>query len=114
MTNTITYFSQNAPINETWSAYVLLPTGKRWEVVAFAATEDEAKNKIINLWEKESSKGLCVQFIGRAERKIETNHHFAGKVWMIHEFSRAKKRVDASEVAQYEAEGWIKGGPRSK
>jgi len=45
---------------------------------------------------------------------FEGGHHFAGKVWMIHSFTKAKQRVNPDEVAKYKAEGWVKGGPRSK
>ncbi len=40
--------------------------------------------------------------------------HFIGKVWMIHQVTRAKVRVPAGEVAGMEATGYVRGGPRSK
>lgn len=42
-------------------------------------------------------------------------HHFAGKVWMVkgEGWDKQKKRVDKSEVAALEADGWRRGGPRS-
>jgi hypothetical protein len=42
-------------------------------------------------------------------------HHFAGKVWMVgmKDGVKHKTRVDQSEVAAYEANGYKKGGPRS-
>jgi len=43
-------------------------------------------------------------------------HHFAGKVWMVKQIdglTKHKTRVDQSQVAEYEAQGYKKGGPRS-
>lgn len=125
MTNIVTYYSGNTPNpNEAWSAYVILPTGKRWGVVAFGATEDEATFKIANLYEAEAAKFDRAPWSKAAQPLVNAipqsydnrgrGHHFAGKVWMIHSFTRAKQRVNPDEVAKYEAEGWIKGGPRSK
>lgn len=126
MTDTVTYFSQNhINPNEAWSAYVILPTGKRWGVVAFGETEQQAIDKIVSLYESETAKLINKAMSIAAKPLIDAipqsydtrngrGHHFAGKVWMIHSFTRAKQRVNPDEVAKYEAEGWIKGGPRSK
>ena len=113
MTQTITYHSNNAPAGQEWMAYAVLPNGQRWNVYSMASTEAEAINKIVSLYESEIAKNKTTEFVqvvGRADR----SHHFAGKVWMIHSFTRAKQRVNPDEVAKYEAEGWVKGGPRSK
>ena len=131
MTETVTYFSQNhINPNEAWSAYVILPTGKRWGVVAFGETEQQAVDKIVSLYEAEKLKATsnyqkaATDFNNTKENlttakafpieRLSRGHHFAGKVWMIHSFTKAKQRVNPDEVAKYEAEGWIKGGPRSK
>lgn len=113
MAQTITYHSNNAPAGQEWMAYAVLPNGQRWNVYSMASTEAEAINKIVSLYESEMAKNKpseFVQMVGRADR----SHHFAGKVWMIHSFTKAKQRVNPDEVAKYEAEGWVKGGPRSK
>lgn len=115
MTDTVTYFSQNhINPNEAWSAYVVLPTGKRWGVVAFGETEQQAIDKIVSLYEAEKLKAIRQQSDEPWAAAVNRGHHFAGKVWMIHSFTRAKQRVNPDEVAKYEAEGWVKGGPRSK
>jgi len=124
MTQTITYHSNNAAPHEAWSAYVVLPTGKRWGVVAFGETEQQAVDKIVSLYQDEAAKFDRAPWSKTAQPLINTTpqsydnrgrgHHFAGKVWMIHSFTRAKQRVNPDEVAKYEAEGWVKGGPRSK
>ena len=121
MTNTITYFSQNAPAGQEWLAYAVMPNGQRWMVHSVASSEAEAVQKITELYESEveKNKPVYVQAIGRGERvsAVEANgrgSHFVGKVWLIHSFTRAKIRVDQSEVDKYISEGWIKGGPRSK
>lgn len=40
-------------------------------------------------------------------------HHFAGKVWMVNKTTGDKKRIDPSEQSTYEANGYVRGGPRS-
>ena len=40
--------------------------------------------------------------------------HFIGKVWMVkHGPEKHKVRIDQSQVAEYEAQGYVRGGPRS-
>lgn len=122
MTNTITYHSQNAPAGQEWLAQVFLPNGHKWLVHSYGATEAEAVQKITALYEKEVDKNKSADAyeLGKAiASKISIQHsgrgsHFVGKVWLIHSFTRAKIRVDQSEVEKYITEGWIKGGPRSK
>lgn len=129
MTNTITYFSQNAPAGQEWMAYALLPNGQRWQVYAMAASEAEAVEKINSLYESERAKikaadpwtavNANMQELGKKIAdgiSVPTGRgsHFVGKVWLIHSFTRAKIRVDQSEVAKYMADGYERGGPRSK
>lgn len=114
MTQTITYHSNNAPAGQEWMAYAVLPNGQRWNVYSMASTEAEATNKIVSLYEAEKLKAIRQQSDEPWTAAVNRGHHFAGKVWMIHSFTRAKQRVNPDEVAKYEAEGWVKGGPRSK
>lgn len=37
-----------------------------------------------------------------------------GKAWMLNRATGHRARIDASEVAKYEADGYVKAGPRSK
>ena len=117
--NTVTYFSQNAPAGQEWLAQVFLPNGQKWLVHAYGATEAEAVEKIVNLYNTEKNKfnQVHIQITGGSEPSVSgvgRGSHFVGKVWLIHSFSRAKIRVDHSEVEKYMSEGWERGGPRSK
>lgn len=108
MTNYVTYQLQYGNMPEHhWMAYVVMPNGKLWMVPSFAATEKEAVDKIVALWEAERAK---VQINGEPEQ-----HHLAGLVWVIHKNTREKKRVSPQEAEGLLAFGeWERGGPRSK
>lgn len=118
--NTVTYFSQNAPAGQEWLAQVFLPNGQKWLVHSYGATETEAVMKITALYNKEKAKVKVEWPDMFSVREVKDSNgagrgsHFVGKVWLIHSFTRAKIRVDQSEVEKYLTEGWIKGGPRSK
>lgn len=120
--NTITYYCNHAPAGQEWLAQLYMPNGQKWLVHAYGATEAEAVEKITALYEVEIAKHKPADAykLGKAiAAKISIPHsgrgsHFVGKVWLIHSFTRAKIRVDQSEVEKYLTEGWIKGGPRSK
>lgn len=116
--NTVTYQSQNAPAGQEWLAQVFLSNGQKWLVHSYGATETEAVTRITALYESEISKVPinCDKEVADKHVPVKTGRgsHFVGKVWLIHSFTRAKIRVDQSEVEKYLTEGWIKGGPRSK
>lgn len=130
MTDTITYQSQNAPAGQEWLAQVIMSNGQKWLVHSYGTTEAEAVEKITDLYENEKSKVTAnyqkaASDFNNAKENLTTvkaisiersgrGSHFVGKVWMIHSFTRAKIRVDQSEVDKYISEGWEKGGPRSK
>lgn len=99
----ITYQSSNAPVNMTWPAYVVLPNGKPWMVFGYGATEDEARNEIIALYEVEAVK----------VKSDDGQHHLAGKIWMVHPETKDKKRVDPSGQHALEWLGYKRGRPRS-
>src|ERR1700761_7688715 len=66
-TDVVTYKSENAPLEGLlWLAFVILPNGKYWDVRFSGATEEEAKQKAIALWNSEQSK--YVQQYGRVDR----------------------------------------------
>lgn len=46
--------------------------------------------------------------------KPKSTHGNVGKAWMLNRVTGERARVDVSQVAVYEAKGFIKGGPRSK
>ena len=117
--DTVTYHSTNAKPDSVWMAYVIMPNGQRWNVPSYGATEKEAVDKIVALWESERAKVKTwddpdvpyVQRYGRADRI----HHLAGLVWVIHKETREKRRLPASEADALMAFGeWERGGPRSK
>lgn len=113
-TSVVTYRSENAPREELlWMAQVVLSNGKFWGMYFTGKTEEEVVIKAVNQW-NEIYKNIDGFEKIENEYVEKRNHHFAGKVWMIHSFTRAKQRVNPDEVAKYEAEGWVKGGPRSK
>lgn len=43
-----------------------------------------------------------------------STHGLAGKVWVLNRTTGHRTRIDVSEVVSYEANGYVKGGPRSK
>lgn len=114
-TNYVTYQLQcgNMPEHH-WIAYVVMPNGKLWMVPSFAATEKEAVDKIVALWESERAK--INQITGAAMSSSQPEqHHLAGLVWVIHKNTREKKRVSPQEAEGLLAFGeWERGGPRSK
>lgn len=111
MIKTITYHSQNANPYEQWIAYIIMANGQRWNVAAFAVSEDEAIEEITNLWAIERSKIKIIDPWGDIEPK---QHHLAGKIWMIHKETRNKVRISLTEITMYENKGYIRGGPRSQ
>lgn len=49
-----------------------------------------------------------------ASREPTKGHHgMTGKIWMVNKATNDKKRIDPSEQAVYEANGYVRGGPRS-
>lgn len=107
-----------------WLAFIVLPTGKLWDVRFSGATEEKAKQKAIALWESEFNKlkPEYIQQYGRIDRVsddpwfeiAEKQHHLAGKIWMIHKETRDKIRIPLTEISMYEQRGYERGGPRSK
>lgn len=103
-----------------WLAFIVLPNGKLWDVRFSGATEEEAKQKAFELWERERKIYEVVQIYKEIEEKgidpwaSEKQHHLAGKIWMIHKETREKIRIPLTEISMYEQRGYERGGPRSK
>lgn len=130
--NIVTYHSTNAKPNEAWLAYVVLPNGEQWLVRCTGHSELEAKTKAQVLWDREQKKYRAHNDLVDAEAgdvKVVHNHgtpnsfsvapsgrgaHFAGKVWVIHQTTRELKRIDPKELDSHLADGYVRGGPRSK
>lgn len=122
MTNTVTYRAQT-PVTDgqQWLAYVVMPNGKLWMIVSFGATEEEAKSKIITLWESERAKvriseGAEPDTTNDPWQADRRGHHLAGLVWVVFKKDRTlKKRVAPGTAEGLIASGeWERGGPRSK
>ena len=120
--NIITYHSSNAKPHEAWLAYVELANGEQWLVRCVGYSELEARTKAQVLWDREQAKYAAhnskVDCQGEQPKKIDGRgahlHHFAGKVWMINRVTHDLKRIDPNELTVYEANGYVRGGPRSK
>jgi len=117
----VTYYSENAPVEQCWIAYIVLLNGEYWGVRFNGGTEEIVRMKAINLWNKEREKfsKAPIEYI-KAEKEFdswenngEKQHHFAGKVWMRSSEGELK-RVVLTEIGMYEKNGYYRSGPRSK
>jgi hypothetical protein len=120
VTQVVTYYSSNAKPNQAWIAYALLPDGNIWQVRCEGASEQEASQKAINLYEAEKGKWARLEPY-KHEDSDEAEYKpsgrgvgLAGKIWVFNRATGQRARIDAAEMASYEAKGYIKGGPRSK
>lgn len=139
--NIVTYHSTNAKPHEAWLAYVVLPSGEQWLVRFHGATEQQAIDAAKARWESEQRRygydkdGLPLRpgqsyapvkkynelatvddqsALTKQGRGSHAAALFAGKVWVINRTTHDLKRIDPSELANYEANGYVRGGPRSK
>lgn len=87
----------------------------------FGISEAAALERATRFYKNEVDKLTYSQRLGATPtRVISTNVGqsrgvgFAGKIWVINRTTHERKRVDASEVENLLANGWIKGGPRTK
>lgn len=99
----------------------------------FGATAKEAEERARNWYATETAKYKRIDK-SEPEAKFEASNdgwgnsdgwskpadgrgqHFAGKIWMVKHMAdgtKDKKRVDPSEQAVYESNGYVRGGPRS-
>lgn len=114
MTTIVTYKSKNASNpKERWMAYAVLPNGELWLVRCTGETEEIAAHKAKTLYENEKAKSKIKKEMLDNFVDKPSQHHNAGKVWMINKQTGDKKRVAESEIAQYEWAGYVRGGPRS-
>jgi|ERR1700748_593622 len=114
----VTYHSSNAPPSRAWIAHVVLPNGEYWGVRFEGYVEESTRNRAIACWIVERAKAKALEphaedepIVGKSE---PSEHHNAGKVWMINTATREKKRVSPDVAATMAAFGWERGGPRSK
>jgi len=106
--NVVTYSNPDA--TPKCVGYIVLQDGNFWGVRFEGETPEVVRVKALLVWAQEQDKW---QKLDRVE-SVKSEHHFAGKVWMINRTTHDLKRVGQGEVAGYEANGYVRGGPRSK
>jgi hypothetical protein len=118
-----TYHSTNAKPEEAWIAYI-----NGWKVRCVGSTEQEAKDRAKALWDKERER-LSQPYYEQASqaraaqeamsspassyRSEGRGHANTGKLWMHHP-EKGYARVVLTEITMYEANGYVRKGPRSK
>jgi hypothetical protein len=120
MTEIVTYRSSNAKPNEAWLAYAVLPSGEQWLVRCTGSTEAEARAKAVALYEREQAKYAkhnasfddCEAM--RPKPHGGRGSQFVGKLWMINRATHHLVRINPNQLAEYEANGYQRGGPRSE
>lgn len=128
----ITYSSENAEPHEKWLAYLVI-NNEQWLVRFTGHSELEAITKANCFWVKEQDKqkaldrscpqntlgqqvkNLDDQIKTVARRIIEDRRgaHFVGTIWMVNKSTGHKTRIVQDKQAEYEANGYVRGGARS-
>lgn len=125
-------------VSKKWLAHMNL--GSDIYMSFFGATKEEAESRARAWYEKEKSRWERIEVLDSkptpkpvddgwnswnnpdqgwdkeiALKPSGKGHHFAGKVWMVKRdgAEKHKVRIDPSQVAAYEAQGYVRGGPRS-
>ena len=90
--------------------------------MSFFGPTAEAAQKRANDWYA-NERQRQARIVGTSEPNVTTianitrgdgrGMHFAGKVWMVNRTTGHKTRVDPGAVAGLEAQGYVRGGPRS-
>lgn len=117
----VTYHSHNSKPEEQFIGYIVLPDGNQWQVRFSSNSEAAVIAKATALYRKEKER--LNNLYGKSDIEVDkpANHvkssgrgaHFAGKVWVVNRQLHDLKRIEASELASYEARGYVRGGPRS-
>lgn len=114
-----TYHNPNE--KHAWVALVELPP--RLYMPFFGPTEEMARMAAENWFQYERQRKI----VGSVATEVATTPdnrtgynpggrgtQFIGKVWMLNRQTGERARIDVAEISQYEARGYVKGGPRSK
>lgn len=115
----ITYQSANAKPDERWIGYVVLPNGQNWQV-RFSGSDEQsviANAKTVYVAERAKQTKLRGSLNSETDKDMpadSSTHHFSGKMWVVNRTTHDLKRIEPSELAGYEANGYVRGGPRSK
>lgn len=118
--NIVTYHSSNAMPHEAWLAYVELENGQQWLVRCTGHTELEARTKAQVLWDREQHKYRLSNIVKDIQPAKQPSgrgahlHGLAGKAWVINRSTGHRCRIYPNELAKYEQDGYVRGGPRSK
>ncbi len=124
----ISYFSEEpiAP-NMAWLAYVILPSGKMWDVRFNGSTKEAAIESAKRLYlselarfktnreDIENDKVKPVARGKKAPRSLPSVKKSRGKgqIWVVNRKTGKRARIDPASLAEYESKGFVKGGPRS-
>ena len=118
-TDVVTYKSENAPLEGLlWLAFVILPNGKYWDVRFSGATEAEAVQKAVTLWNSEKARCGITHSAPAPDPWADVpsasgrGAHFVGTVWMKNKATNERKRVPLTEISMYEKNGFERSGPR--
>ncbi len=103
-----------------WLGYVILPDGSMWGVRFEGETEEVVRANAVATYEREKSKWSRLE--GESEAVTEwpkpngdgRGKHLIGTVCMIHHAMKKRIRCAAAEVNKFEADGWVRGGPRTQ
>ena|ERR1700761_4810970 len=115
--------------NAVWQfiAFVVLPSGKLWDVRFSGATEAEAVQKAVTLWNSEKARiesrsEIVVCGITHSAPAPDPwadvpsasgrGSKFVGTVWMKNKTTNERKRVPLTEISMYEKNGFVRSGPR--
>lgn len=121
MPTIITYQSSTAEPVKRWLAHMNL--GGDIYMSFFGTSEQAAINRANAWYEAEKTRQARLGGYEAPEIKGTTlvekptggrGHHFSGKVWVINRSTHDLKRIEPSELQSYEANGYVRGGPRSK
>lgn len=106
----ITYYSATAKPEWSWVAYIVLHNGEYLGIMFRDYTEDGVKAKAEQFW-AENYKPVADAAVENVKKDIGA--HLIGRVWMINEVTREKRRVFPDQIEQLGA-GWVRGGARSR
>lgn len=121
MVDVVTYHSTNAKPNEQWAAFLVSSSGDQLPMKFTGKDEQTVKTRAVEWFkaEKVRQTALLGEAVNEAhDEDIKSTggrgHHFAGKIWVINRQTDDKRRIEPNELAGFEAQGYVRGGPRSK
>lgn len=117
----MTYQSATAWPDKRWLCVMDMCDNGTLYMNFFAATEQAATDKANAWWDVEKAKQLRIMAVEVIDPTVDDvrmpsgrGAGFLGKVWMLNRSTGARARIEASEIGNYEAKGYVRGGPRSQ